>query len=249
MYSEDNWAMYSYSMGAGTDFVGSTNLFNSRFDDLVTTTMGDVHNATLDYYANKVDYASSPGVAASNNRLVALNQLQNLYAFNIYFENTLWAAYIVNWAGYANIPAYGPDTGSGLAYTLLNAYKTCYQVLSGQTCNAGTFGVGLGDYPNADGGLNPLFGAATIYDSDVWENIFDTPLVTPPTGFQSPEVYTNWMTTSFTTTHFTGTTGTGPGWFNLQAPNVFVANDMHAGAGQHIYKGEYITLNFQPNLY
>jgi len=128
-------------------------------------------------------------------------------------------------------------------------YKTCYQVLSGQTCNAGTFNIGLGDYPNTDGGLNPLFGAATIYDSDVWESIFDTPLVTPPTGFQAPEVYTNWMTTSFTTTHFTGTTGTGPGWFNLQAPNVFEANDMHAGAGQHINKGEYITLNFQPNLY
>ena len=245
----DNWAMYSYGFSAGPDFIGSTQFFNSQFDELSTITMGDVHNASADLYANKVQYASSPGAAASSNRYVALYQLQNLWAFNVYFEDTLWGAYINGWSGYSNTPAYGPDTGAGLDFTALNVYRTCYQVLSGQTCDAGTFNVGLGDYPVTDGGLNPLYGVATVYDVDVQSNIFDSPLVTPPPGYLAPEKYTNWMTTSFTTTHFTGTTGTGPGWFNLQAPNVFAANDMHAGVGQHVVKGEYITLNFQPNLY
>jgi len=242
----DNWAMYSYGYSAGPNFVGSDEFFNSLFEASEITT-SDLHNATQDFTSNAVINAPSAGKAEANNRLVALYQLQDLSMLNIYFNSNLWAAYIQGWSGYAAIPSYGPDSGSGLVYTALNVGKGCYLSLTAQTCNGGTFNEGLGDGFSIGGGMNPNYAVLTVYDVDYWENIFDTPLGTPPTGFTAPLKFMNWMTKSYTVTGYTGTTPSGTGWFDYQN----AANNGPTGtlAGDHFYKGEKITFNFLPNLY
>jgi hypothetical protein len=240
--------MYSYGYSASVDYVGNTEQMNSAF----IPASGDAtafHTPQGDMLSNEVIYAKSAGAAAKANQAVATLQVNTLNMFNIYYENTLFAAYTTGWAGYAAIPTYGPDTSSGLGYTALNVYQTCYITAKvGQnTCpNGGNFLLGLADYPTTNGGFNPLSVATTVYDNDVWLNVYDTPLGTPPTGFTAPLKYMNWMTSSYSIKTIGAKKGapfmtqSGSGWF---------AEQPQACTTCKIVSGFAITFNFMPNIY
>ena len=239
----DSWDMYSYGFEESLNFVSLGEAFNSAFGTSGTNPT-NYHTPQMDFASNGVIYAKTVGQAVKSAKQVALIQLQDLPFLNIYQSNTLWAALINGWTGYADLPGTGPSTGAGLRYTSLNLVHTCYmstntRPATSQTCvNGGNAITGLGDLPNPGGGLSPLYGFSTAYDSDIWQNIYDSPLATPPNGFKAPLKFMNWMTSSYKTKSFTGLTGTGAGWFDMQ------------GAGPlNIVGGKIYTFNFLPNVY
>ena len=245
--TSDNWDMYSYGYSASVDYIGSTEMLNTAFgpSDVNPTAL---HDPAADVVSNAVIYATSPGAAAKANRAVATYQMNNLPMFNIYFENVLYAAYVTGWAGYAAIPNYGPDSGGGLGYTALNVYQTCYLTAKvGQnTCkNGGNFLLGLASGDTPAGGLNPIETSTTVYDNDIWLNIYDSVLGTPPTGFTAPLKFVNWMTTAYSvktigTAKKPFVTSTGSGWFDMQSCKNNACT---------IIKGDAVTFKIQPNIY
>ena len=242
----DQWAMYSYGYSASVDYVGSEYFVNSAYAG-ANFNPTDTHIPALDAASNLVIYASAAGTAAKDNRVVAHLQLVNLPMFNIYYENALFAAYVTGWSGYAAIPTYGADTAAGAFYTGLNVYQTCYLTskVGANTCpNGGNWLMGLAAAPDTNGGLNPEKTGTSVYDNDVWGQIYDSPLNIPPTGFTKPETYVNWMTSSFTiksigTAKHPFTSGSGAGWFAFQPE---ICNTCRI-------IGDAITFNFLPNLY
>jgi len=255
----DSWEMYSYGYSASVNFVGNAEMMDSQFG-IATYDAASYHNGSSDFAANKVYYATTVGQASSFGRAYAHIQLVNLPYVNVYFENTLYAVYTMGWAGYAKIPTYGPDTAGGIDYTALNVHNTCFQLGSTPTCpNGGMLNLGLGDYIDPTG-LNPMFAGLTVYDNDIWSNIYDYPLGTPPTGYQKPETFMNWMTTKYTafTCKSSGTfvattasclakvtknkllTAATPGIFNFQA---------HQDVALPLASATVYTFNFKPNIY
>jgi hypothetical protein len=247
VYLYDDWGMYSYGYSASANYITSTVMFNSAFIDSGVNPTA-LHDPTADMLSNAVIYATSAGAAVKANRALATYQIENLPMLNIYFENVLYADYVTGWAGYAAIPNYGPNSGNGLAYTLLNVYRTCYITAKvGQnTCpNGGSFLLGLAHPPTPSGGLNPLETPKTVYDDDIWENIYDTLLGTPPTGFTAPLKFMNWMTTSYSIK----TIGTAKAPFMTQTGLGWTAMNDVGCATCKIVRGEAMTFNIMPNTY
>jgi hypothetical protein len=249
---DGGWDMYSYGYSASANFIGTAEMMDDAFGRS-TADAASYHNGTVSYDANKVVYATTARQAIGFGHKMALDQLLNLPYLNVYFENTLFGIYSNAWAGYANIPTYGPDTAGGLAYTALNVHRTCFVTglktpPNTTTCpNGGQFKLGLGATPDVPGGLNPLYSGLTVYDDDVWLNIYDSLLGTPPIGYQKPAQFMNWMTSKYTSKVCTSTSskpnkcvGITAGWFNFQAPQ---------GVTQKIYKGTVYTFYIKPNIY
>jgi len=246
----DSWDMYSYVYNYEGFFASMDMMMNSAYGSPAhsETNADNVHNATLDYATNAVIYATSAGAAASENRIVAADQLETLDYLNIYYVNVLYANFKNGWAGFAAIPSWGPNSGPGLGYTALNVHQSCYNSAATNnlaTCpNGGTFKVGLGGSLDPDGGLNPLYHSSSRYDADVWQNIYDTPLTTPPTGFTAPLRFLNWMTSKYTVTRFTGNVPAGSFLFQQYGSGLSPPDK-----GTRIYKGDIYTFYFLPNIY
>ncbi|MGD0476595.1 MAG: hypothetical protein ABSB29_00320 [Nitrososphaerales archaeon] len=249
---DGGWDMYSYGYSASANFIGVAEQMDDAFGRN-TADAASYHNGTGSYDANKVVYATTAGQAIGFGHKMGLDQLVNLPYVNVYFENTLFAMYSNAWAGYAKTPTYGPDTAGGIFYTAMNVHRTCFVTglktpPNTATCpNGGQFKLGLGLPPDVPGGLNPMYSGTTVYDDDIWLNIYDSLLNTPPTGFQKPAQFMNWMTSKYTSKVCTSTilkpnkcVGITAGWFNFQAPQ---------GVTQKIYKGTVYTFYLKPNIY
>jgi ABC-type transport system substrate-binding protein len=255
---DGRWDMYSYGYSASINFVGNAELMDDAFGSTGVDATS-YHNGTASYDANKIVYATTASQAVTYGRKLALDQLVNLPYLNVYFENTLYGVFANGWAGYADIPTYGPSTSAGLGYTALNVHRTCF--VAGLTTppntakcpNGGNFKLGLAAAPDVPSGLNPLYSGLTVYDDDVWLNIYDSVLATPPMGFTKPAQFINWMTTKFTEKTCTTTVanpakcvGKTAGWFDFQdGPSTY-------GTGMRalpIYKGTVYTFTFRNNIY
>jgi ABC-type transport system substrate-binding protein len=250
---DGKWDMYSYGYSASVNFVGNTEMYDSQFGTSTADTT-NTHNGTADFYTNQVQYATTAGQAISAGKTFALIQQQTLNILNVYFENTLYGVYANGWAGYAAIPTYGPDTSGGLGYTALNAYNTCFTTAAAPTCkNGGNLKLALGAAPDVPSGLNPIYSGLTVYDDDVWLNMYDSALGVAPTAFTKPATYINWMTTKFTEKTCTTTVkvptkcvGNTAGWFDFQGLNTAT----HTGTqALNIYKGTIYTFTFKNNIY
>ena len=228
--SVDTWDMYTFGWITSADYNWAFSFFNSQN---VATTLNflNYYNTTMDKDTNAMQYASTIAAANAAAQRVdqdAASQLPYLMSF---YQNTLWADYINGWTGYVNVPAYGPNAIVGIYYTLLNVHPS-------NAVQGGTFNYAVHQAADA-GGLNPLYNTNWQWQADLWGEIYDTPLATPPAQTNVALAYINWMTTSYNVTTFNGKTGTGAGWFQEQG-NQGVANKMVGGA--------VVTLNFAKNI-
>jgi hypothetical protein len=255
---DGKWDMYSYGYSASINIVGNAELMDDQFGT-ATADSTNIHNGTANFYANQIVYATTEGQAITAGKHMALDQLQDLNILNVYFENTLFGVFVNGWAGYAAIPTIGPDTSGGLGYTALNVHRTCFVTglatpPNTATCpNGGNFKLGLEAAPDVPGGLDPLYYGASAYDYDVWLNIYDSVLNTPPMGFTKPAQFMNWMTTKFTEKTCTTTladptkcVGKTAGWFDFQY------GPSPGGTGRKalpIYEGTIYTFDIMPNVY
>jgi len=187
-----------------------------------------------------------------------------------FWQNTLWGVYSSGWSGYADEPATGPDTSTGAYYTMLNLHPNTMPEIGNQY---GTATYSLHAIPD-HGGLNIWYHTNWVWQADIYGEIYDSPLATPPTDFLVPNYMVNYMTSAYyaggcmnsneapndtgcgaAIPAFTGTVGMGGsgGWFNMQgAQGVCPAESpTYGGTGIpscSISGGENITLVFDQNI-
>jgi len=243
--THDVWDMYSYGfLFTANPVPGVVEEFNSAYMSSQVNP-ADYYNASMDYATNKVLYATTVAGAVAGMGAAGLIQMQELPWINVYFENTLWVVLSAGWTGYTNIPTLGPNSGPGLFYTLLNLQQACFPL----TCKTGgTANYGLESNVDYPGGLAIFTHFNTVYDADVLNQIYETPLTTGPNQFTVPGGLTNWMVSSATVKSFSGTVGPGNsgGWFMLQ--NFSDAQSTWQNSAK-IVGGQVITLTFMKNIY
>jgi len=218
--------MYTFGWVTSVSPLAQAEFWNSAFMG-TSINFVNFYNKSMDYYSNGVLYASTTAqwqTAAIGIANVAMQQLP--YSL-FYFENTLYANYVNGWTGYANEPTVGPNTGGGIYYTLLNVHSTT---------NSTGGNLNYGIHQQADtGGMNPMYATNWVWQVDIWSEIFDTPLATPPTEFTTVNAFLNYMTTSYSVTSYTGKVPSGS--FIFQKP-----------AKTGITNGQMITFTFANNL-
>jgi len=169
--------------------------------------------------------------AAVDASIVGYIVQQQLPYITSFYENQLWGVYANGWAGYANLPSTGPDTGVGLYYNLLNVAPTS---CSTYPCS-GNYKIGLHEVADV-GGMTPIYNTEWVWQADIWGEIYDSPLATSPTAVTSPNVFVNYMVTSLPTT--TSYTGTPAG----------IGVTFTSGASHKITSGELISFTFRNNI-
>jgi hypothetical protein len=243
--SQDAWSMYTFGWITSAYYTWPWYFYNSAGPDNFV----GFYNKGIDYYTNNLLFAtklSSPCTSAVNScgaeqaaTKAAGLLISALPYVGFFYENQLYAVYQTGWTGYANLPSTGPGTSTGLYYTLLNVHPT-----SSTYSPTSTFKLGLHSVADV-GGMNPLYATEWVWQADIWGSIYDAPLAAPPTQLTTPNVFLNWMTTSYSVAPFTGSTGTGAGWFQFLAPGLFKPAPQVANT---IKNGEVITFNFRNNL-
>ncbi|MGC8631570.1 MAG: ABC transporter substrate-binding protein, partial [Thermoprotei archaeon] len=221
--TQDNWDMYTAAWDVSSDPDWAGELFASEFDQIAN--IGDFYNASMDYWSNLLLYAAdnvSYAKAAIDNIQQIFNQ-QLPYVI-LFYTTDLYAVENSTWSGYALIPSTGPSETTGLYYTSLNVHPT------GQL-NGGTFTEAIHSAPDS---LDPLYYQNWVWQYDVWAEIYDSPVGTPPTGVLSLSAMP-WMATWTIQNYTTTSLGNGTGWWNP------------FGASK-IVNGQVITLNFYHNL-
>ena len=226
----DLWDMYTFSWVGSPKYDLQGRIFNSAFSG--SYNFLNYHNSTMDYYSNRLLFASTSKDAMTAARQVGRIAAQQVPVVMSFFRFNLWAGNIDQFRGYANVRSTGPTTMGGLYYSLLNLHPRITQ-------EGGTVGLGLHAVANKSG-LNPLYPYAWVWQSDIWGEIYDSPLATSPANFRVVNSYVNYMTSKFSFNTFTGKTGTGPGWFNTQS------GVAHSSA--RIVNGINISLTFRDNV-
>jgi len=238
----DDWAMYTYGWVASSAFTFQDgSLFNSQYM-AYGGDFGNFKNIQMDYEENCVLYnqtiAGSEACGVKETTLEA----RNLPVLVSFYENYLYAEYVVGWTGYAAEPTTGPNTVGGAYYNFLNV-----QCIPGTgSCNSlGTNGVyNYALHSQADeAGLNPMYGVNWVWQADVWSEFYDSPLATPPTEFTVPGAYFNYQVTNVQTAMVPSATlgGTcGKGWFSEQTVNPC--------ASVVVTNGENVTYTFANNV-
>ncbi|HUI00795.1 MAG TPA: ABC transporter substrate-binding protein [Nitrososphaerales archaeon] len=231
--STDTWDMYTFGWITSADYNWAFSFLNSQN---VATSLNflNYYNQTMDFDTNAVQYASTIQAANAAAQKVDEDNAVNLPYLMSFYQNTLWADYVNGWTGYVNVPAYGPNAIVGTYYTLLNVQP----VVNGKPANGGTFNYAIHQAADA-GGMNPLYNTNWQWQADIWGEIYDTPLATPPAQTNVALALINWMTTSYNVAAFNGKTGTSPGWFQMQGKQ---------GVANNIVNGDVITLNFAKNI-
>jgi len=243
--------MYSYGYGfSGPALVSDAQQMNSAYGSSATDA-GLFYNTTMDKATNAVIYAKTVSAALKGAGQVSLYQMQDLPLINVYFSSTLYAVLSNDWTGYAAVPTQGPNSLSGLFFSLLNLHQNCFPA----TCmNGGTLNYGLASNIDAPGGLTPMANFNSVYDADITNQIYEGATLVGPTQFTSPGTYTAWMlsyngkpvtvqskTLQIKEKAFTGMVGPSgsSGFFMLQG----------TGSAAKIVKGQEFTLTFAPNIY
>ncbi len=228
--TSDTWDMYTFGWITSADYNWAFSFFNTQN---VATSLNflNYYNQTMDKDTNAMQYATSITAAQAAAQKVDQDAASSLPYLMSFYQNTLWANYVNGWTGYVNVPAYGPDAIVGIYYTLLNVHPT-------NDANGGTFNYAIHEPADA-GGMNPLYNTNWQWQADIWSEIYDTPLATPPAQTNVALAYINWMTTSYSVAAFSGKTGTTSGWFQMQG---------NQGVANNIVSGDVITLNFDKNI-
>ncbi len=232
----DVWDMYTYGWITSANYVWAAEFFNSQFAG-TSVNFGNYNYQPINILSNALLYASTMTAARTAAKALAYDlQIQLPYLMSFY-QNTLWAVRSAGWTGYANVPTTGPDTGGGLYYTLLNVHPT-------NNPYGGTFKLALHQVADT-GGMNPLYNTNWVWQADIYGEIYETPLGTYPSQYNVVNSFFNWMTVGKGTNPsqwvqpFTGTTGTGPGWFQMQGAQ---------GVANKITNGQVITFTFRNNI-
>ncbi len=226
----DNWDMYTYGWSTSADYNWAFSFFNTQN---VATSLNflNYYNTTMDKDTNALQYASTIAAAQTAAQKVDQDAASSLPYLMSFYQNTLWANYVNGWTGYVNTPAAGPDTLTGIYWTLLNVHPT-------NDANGGTFNYAIHQAADA-GGMNPLYNTNWIWQVDVWSEVYDSALATPPAQNNIALALMNWMTSSYSIASFSGSTGTTAGWFQMQGSQ---------GTANKIVSGDVITFNFDKNL-
>jgi len=223
--------MYTFGWIASVSYQFQGELFNSQF---LTSTVGFTlfHNDSMDYYSNKILYATTATDAQNAGIKVGLIAMQQMPYDMFFFQNTLFAAYVNGWTGYANIPTYGPGTVGGIYYTLLNIHSTT-------NSTGGNLNYALHQAADA-GGMNPLYNTNWVWQVDIWGEVYDTPLATPPTMFTTVNSFMNYMTT--------GVHGYSAVPFSGLVPGGATNFQTSSHSRQKIVGGTLVTFNFAKNI-
>jgi len=240
----DNWAMYTYgwaSIGPAFTFSAgyqwtSSQINNDNFESFI--------NSTMDRLTNTVFYASSLTAAEAAAKTVDLVFAQQLPAVIAFYENLLEGVYVSGWTGFANIATYGPTEGTGAYYSFLNVQK---QSGLGGTLNYAVHGV-------ADiGSLNPIAYPNWEWQADLYQNIYDGPLATPPAQANVANAYIAYQTTGTDPTAPAGSVQIAPGvqsapFTGLTPVGSFNFQNPDTSAQANIVNGQAITFTFMDNI-
>lgn len=219
----DQWDMYTVGWIVSAEPTWPAYFFASEYAGIVD--FGNFINSSMDYWANYLLYgASNVSVAKEATYQIQAIFNQQLPYVMWFYEPQLYAVDNATWAGYALIASTGPTESTGLYYTALNVHPV------GQA-HGGTFTDAIHGAPTA---LDPLYVTNWIWQADIWQMIYDSPIGTPPTAVTSMGTMP-WMATWTIQNDTTAAIGSGPGWYNP-----FNASK--------IVKGQIITLNFFHNL-
>lgn len=248
----DNWDFYTNGntfspiIGASMFYWGDpTYAFVAGVDTMA------YNNATFNTLATAAFAPPSLGAYKTDTIKIMEVLQQELPNLNGFYDTWTFGINAAGWAGFANTPGYGDGLLAGTFYNDLNVYSTA---------NGRGYGGNL-EYALHQGapyGITPFAPAEWIYALDIWENLYDTPLGTSPTGETSVTGVTtaliNWMTTSYSATKFTGSTPSGPGASDFDI-GVGCTNQTAmtgctgpASTSIAIKGGEKITLNFRDNM-
>lgn len=220
----DNWGMYTFGWIVNFNPTFTWAFFNSQMVGI--DNFGNYYNFTMDYSTNILNFANSTHIAQEAATRVQQYYYQNLPYVVFGWENSLYAVNPTSspgWTGFANIPSAGPSTESGLYYTALNVHPA-------NKPNGGTFTEALEQVPSS---LDPLYVVNWVWQEDVWQETYDSPLLTPPTGVLNGTL-ANEIASYKVAGDLTKPIGSGPGWYNP-----FDASE--------IKNGEIVTLNFWKN--
>ncbi len=221
--TNDKWDMYTFGWIVSANPNWPDFFFTSEYAGVVN--FGNYYNPEMDYWGNVLYYgATNVSIAQEAAWNVQKIFYQDLPYIMWFYEPELYSVSTNGWSGYALIPTTGPSTSTGLYYTSLNVHP------SGQAYG-GTFTEALHGVPTS---LDPLYQTNWVWQIDVWQEVYDSPLGTPPTGVTSLAIIP-WMATYSIQNETTVALGKGNGWWNP-----FNASE--------IVKGQVITLNFFHNL-
>jgi len=265
----NNWDMYTYGWILSAAYIFNGEFFNSQFLGTSTNFVGFA-NQQMDHDSDALLYAPSVGAlgaycpsattcnANTAAKATAIDALKMLPYLPSFYTSTLWAVNNKYWEGFSNIGSTGPSTGTGIFYTALNACPDNSEGCStGITPPSSQCAHGLGTcelnyalHSVADfSGMNPLYNTNWVWQADIWSSIYDSPLGAAPVNSKVANVFMDWMTTSWTASHFTGATPVGGTDFQVQAtPGTATHNPTLAHTSQPITNGEKITFNFRQNM-
>lgn len=238
----DTWDMYTYGWITSDNYEAQAEFWNNAFLGS-SVDFGNFYNANMTTYSNMVLSALQIGVAETGAIGIAQIEMIQLPYLNGFFQNTLFADYIAGWTGYANIPTTGPSTMGGIYYTLLNVHPT--NVLTG-----GNLIYALYSAPTY---MNPLYNTNWVWQADLWSEFYDTALATPPAQFTTVNAFLNYMTTSYSTTAYSGKVPGGSFVYqnfvtSAASSKKCVAAGAMCLAGNYITNGEAITFTFAKNI-
>jgi len=217
----DTWGMYTFGWIVSWEPNWPWFFFNSQLAGVVN--FGNFYNESMDYWTDILYWAAANTTIAQE----AASKVQQIFYQQLpyiiwYYETDLYAVQSNGWQGYANIPTTGPAEETGLYYTLLNVHPA--------GAVGGTFTEALHSAPTS---LDPLYETNWVWQVDVWQEVYDSPIGTPPTGVTSGALMP-WMATYTVQNDVTAPIGSGPGWWNP-----FNASG--------IVNGQIITLDFFRN--
>jgi hypothetical protein len=184
--------MYTYGWVASSNFeFQAGEWMNSQFYFAEIDT-GYLYSPAADFAANQVLY--SPTMAGAQTAALTSEGISQSLLPGVVFcyENYLYGNYINGWSGYAAEPSTGPNTVGGAYYTMLNAKPT------GSPFVGGTLNYATHNPASADG-LNPIYNTNWVWQADLWSEIYDAPLATPPTAFLTPGAWMPYMVSGATT--------------------------------------------------
>jgi len=212
--SEDPWDMYTYGWVASSNFeFQGGEWMNTQFlSDEINT--GYVTSGACDIPENTVLY--SPTYAGASNAALLSEEctVKNIPDIIFFYQNYLFGDYINGWTGYTNLPSCGANTVSCAYYSFLNAHPT------GTVPVGGTINYAVHGAPAA-GGLDPIYGTNWVWQADLWSELYDSPLASPPTALTTPGAWYPYMLTGLTEPKSTyGPMITGPSPYGDSAGGV-----------------------------
>ena len=225
----NNWAMYfdGLSYGPPVDAVGPLFYAYTKNPGWSAPVLNPSHfyNGTLEPILHEMYSTNDPSVAAAYSRQALQILSQQIPTLNIWWDSVLIPSLNnyngVYWTGYVNAPGFSTWNFATGEWTTLNVHMV--DPSTGNTITGGTFAVGLHEAPDD---MNPFY-AESVYDFDVINQIYDSPMTTAP-GNPSLSGLIPWTLTS--------------------KPSVITNVTTTTPHGYRIVNGMTITLDFMNNI-